>query len=30
MAEAVASAALNRSESVGAHFLSPEPALIGA
>lgn len=30
LAEAVASAALNRTESVGAHFLSPEPALIGA
>ena len=30
VAEAAASAALNRTESVGAHYLSPEPALIGA
>ncbi len=29
LAEAVASAALNRTESVGAHHLSPEPVLIG-
>lgn len=30
VAEATASAALNRTESIGAHYLSPEHALIGA